>query len=171
MIKIEDNFLNTQVFKNIQELYFSNQIPWTYGEVVYDHELKSDAFKLDNYQFSHLLYSYEQPSSNLFEQVVPVLNSIDLATICKVKVNMNTRTSKIVEHGFHTDVPFKCKTSILYLNTNDGYTIFEDGTKIESVENRLVTFDSHIKHTGTSCTNQKVRLVLNINYFAFDPHK
>ena len=169
MIKIEDNFLNTQVFKNIQELNFSNQIPWTYGEVVYDHELKSDAFKLDNYQFSHLLYSYEQPSSNLFEQVVPVLNSIDLATICKVKVNMNTRTSKIVEHGFHTDVPFKCKTSILYLNTNDGYTIFEDGTKIESIENRLVTFDSHIKHSGTSCTNQKVRLVLNMNYFAFDP--
>lgn len=169
MIKIEENFLDTQVFKNIQELYFSNQIPWTYGEVVYDHELKSDAFKLDNYQFSHLLYSYEQPSSNLFEQIVPVLNSIDLATICKVKVNMNTRTSKIVEHGFHTDVPFKCKTSILYLNTNDGYTIFEDGTKIESVENRLVTFDSHIKHSGTSCTNQKVRLVLNMNYFAFDP--
>ena len=169
MIKIEDNFLDTQVFKNIQELYFSNQIPWTYGEVVYDHELKSDVLKLDNYQFSHLLYSYEQPSSNLFEQIVPVLNSIDLATICKVKVNMNTRTSKIVEHGFHTDVPFKCKTSILYLNTNDGYTIFEDGTKIESVENRLVTFDSHIKHSGTSCTNQKVRLVLNMNYFAFDP--
>ena len=169
MIKIEENFLDTQVFKNIQELYFSNQIPWTYGEVVYDHEFKSDALKLDNYQFSHLLYSYEQPSSNLFEQVVPVLNSIDLATICKVKVNMNTRTSKIVEHGFHTDVPFKCKTSILYLNTNDGYTIFEDGTKIESVENRLVTFDSHVKHSGTSCTNQKVRLVLNMNYFAFDP--
>ena len=169
MIKIEDNFLDTQVFKNIQELYFSNQIPWTYGEVVYDHELKSDVFKLDNYQFSHLLYSYEQPSSNLFEQIVPVLNSIDLATICKVKVNMNTRTSKIVEHGFHTDVPFKCKTSILYLNTNDGYTIFEDGTKIESVENRLVTFDSHVKHSGTSCTNQKVRLVLNMNYFAIDP--
>ena len=169
MIKIEDNFLDTQVFKNIQELYFSNQIPWTYGEVVYDHELKSDAFKLDNYQFSHILYSYEQPSSNIFEQVVTVLNSIDLATICKVKVNMNTRTSKIVEHGFHTDVPFKCKTSILYLNTNDGYTIFEDGTKIESVENRLVTFDSHVKHSGTSCTNQKVRLVLNMNYFAFDP--
>ena len=60
-------------------------------------------------------------------------------------------------------------TSILYLNTNDGYTIFEDGTKIESVENRLVTFDSHIKHSGTSCTNQKVRLVLNMNYFAFAP--
>ena len=47
---VNQNFtdLDTQVFKNIQKLYFSNQIPWTYGEVVYDHELKSDALKLDN---------------------------------------------------------------------------------------------------------------------------
>lgn len=170
MIKIEDNFLDTQVFKNIQELYFSNQIPWTYGEVVYDHELKSDALKLDNYQFSHLLYSYEQPSSNLFEQIVPVLNSIDLATICKVKVNMNTRTSKIVEHGFHTDVPFKCKTAIFYLNTNDGYTRLEDDTMIESIENRLIIFDSETRHTGTTCTNQTRRLVLNINFFDYVEH-
>ena len=50
-----------------------------------------------------------------------------------------------------------------------GYTSFEDGTKVESVENRFVTFDSDIKHSGTTCTNQKVRLVLNINYFQFDP--
>ena len=84
---------------------------------------------------------------------------------------MNPRTSKIVEHGFHTDVQYKCKTGILYLNSNDGYTSFEDGTKVESVENRFVTFDSNIKHSGTTCTNQKVRLVLNINYFHFDPHK
>ena len=37
-------------------------------------------------------------------------------------------------------------TSILYINTNDGYTKFEDGTIVESVENRLVTFDSRMKH-------------------------
>jgi len=81
---------------------------------------------------------------------------------------MNPRTSKIVEHSFHIDVPFKCTTGILYLNSNDGYTSFEDGTKVESVENRFVTFDSGIKHSGTTCTNQKVRLVLNINYFTFE---
>ena len=44
----------------------------------------------------------------------------------------------------------------------------EDGTKVESIGNRLVTFDSHIKHSGTSCTDQKYRLVLNMNYFPFN---
>jgi len=171
MIKIKDNFLDRNIFQNIQKLYLSNQIPWTYGEVVFDHELESEVSRLDNYQLSHLLYSYDQPTSNLFQHIVPLLNSIDLATVTKIKVNMNPRTSTIVEHGSHTDVPYKCKTGILYLNSNDGYTSFEDGTKVESVENRFVTFDSDIKHSGTTCTNQKVRLVLNINYFHFDPHK
>ena len=35
-------------------------------------------------------------------------------------------------------------TSILYMNTNNGYTIFENGDKVESVENRLVTFPNNL---------------------------
>ena len=77
MIKIKDNFLDKNIFQNIQQLYFSNQIPWTYGEVVFDHELESEVSRLDNYQFSHLLYSYDQPTSNLFQNIIPLLNSID----------------------------------------------------------------------------------------------
>ena len=56
-------------------------------------------------------------------------------------------------------------TSILYLNTNDGYTQFENGTKIESIENRLITFPLSYRHTGTTCTNQPFRAVINFNYF------
>ena len=56
------------------------------------------------------------------------------------------------------------KTSIFYINSNDGYTEFEDGTKVESVANRLVTFPHHMKHRGTTCTNQPFRLVINFNY-------
>ena len=160
MIKIQEDFLDAQVFKDIQELFLSNQIPWMYGETLPNS---------DDFQFVHMLYTYDQPVSNYFQQIHPLLSAMDLASVCRVKANMNPRTSNIVKHGFHVDVPFKCKTSILYLNTNDGYTMFEDGTKIESIKNRLVTFDSHIKHSGTSCTNQKVRLVLNINYFEFNP--
>ena len=51
------------------------------------------------------------------------------------------------------------------MNTNDGYTEFEDGTKVESVANRLVTFPANLKHTGTSCTDEKTRIVINFNYF------
>jgi len=58
------------------------------------------------------------------------------------------------------------KTSILYINTNNGYTGFKTGEKFSSKENRLVTFDGHQLHTGTtnSC-QQPYRCVLNINYY------
>ena len=56
-------------------------------------------------------------------------------------------------------------TSIFYVNTNNGYTKFEDGTKVESVANRMVTFSTNMKHLGTSCTNEKRRIVINFNYF------
>ena len=52
------------------------------------------------------------------------------------------------------------------MNTNNGYTIFEDGTKVESVANRMITFPANLKHTGTSCTDQQVRIVINFDYFS-----
>ena len=51
------------------------------------------------------------------------------------------------------------------MNTNNGYTKFEDGTKIESVANRMVSFPTNTQHKGTSCTDQKTRVVINFNYF------
>ena len=63
------------------------------------------------------------------------------------------------------DAPFKCKTAILYINTNNGITIFETGEEIKSEENKIVMFPSNLKHTGTTHTDEKVRVVLNINYF------
>ena len=80
--------------------------------------------------------------------------------------NCNVRTENIIRHGFHVDVPtdYDSKTAILYLNTNNGYTEFENGQRVESVANRLVVFDSALKHTGTTCTDQKRRIVLNLNY-------
>ena len=81
------------------------------------------------------------------------------------------KTSEIIPHSFHTDYKItsnrydKVTTSIFYINSNDGYTEFEDGTRIESIGNRLVTFPIHLKHTGTTCTNHSVRIVINYNYF------
>ena len=56
-------------------------------------------------------------------------------------------------------------TSIFYVNSNNGYTVFEDGTKVESVANRFVSFPANMKHKGTSCTDEKIRVVINFNYF------
>ena len=55
-------------------------------------------------------------------------------------------------------------TSVYYINTNNGYAEFENGEKVESVENRIVKFQSNLKHRGTTCTNEQTRVVINFNY-------
>jgi len=87
----------------------------------------------------------------------------------RAKANITTCSEKIQIYGYHSDMPDNIanisKTAIFYLNNNDGYTIFEnDGQKIQSVENRIVIFDSNQKHSGTNCTDQKFRAVINLNF-------
>jgi hypothetical protein len=43
--------------------------------------------------------------------------------------------------------------------------LFEDGTKVDSVANRMVVFDGTTKHTGSTHTDgDRFRFVLNINF-------
>ena len=50
------------------------------------------------------------------------------------------------------------------MNTNNGWTEFENGDRVDSVENRLVIFDSQMKHAGNTSTDQKIRVLINFNY-------
>ena len=63
------------------------------------------------------------------------------------------------------------KTAIFYINSNNGYTVFKDNSKVISRENRLCLFNGHIEHAGVSCTDARRRIVLNINYLppSLDP--
>ena len=140
-----------------------------------------DKGSYDNYQLCHHIYHGTSPSIGIDPLVTPsahviipiFFSKIDAIGILRIKANLLMRTSEIIPHSFHTDYECnmgsnrydKATTSIFYLNTNDGYTEFEDGTRIESVANRLVTFPNHMKHRGTTCTNKPFRMVINFNYF------
>ena len=99
--------------------------------------------------------------------------------IYRIKCNLQVRQpeSYIVE-GFHSDLSFdmekdmaaKWTTSILYINTNNGYTEFEDGTKVESVANRVVTFPADLMHRGATQTDEQTRILINFNYLKKKNH-
>ena len=57
------------------------------------------------------------------------------------------------------------RTGVFYLNTNNGYTYFEGGERVTSVENRLVVFPSSKRHAGTTNTDADFRCVINLNWF------
>ena len=166
-MKIEDNFLAQDDFDELQTLMMGNTFSWYYNEAI-DYRGQKDRF-----MFFHMFYDEAAPRSPFIEQMNPILNKLKVLAFIRIKTNLLTRTSTIVENEFHVDLndlseekSKQVTTSIFYVNTNNGYTEFEDGTKVESVANRLVTFSLNMKHRGTSCTDEKTRVVINFNYFA-----
>jgi len=166
-MQVIDNFLDYDSFINIQQAFFSFDCKWEWSEVVERDELRTGLSDLDNYQFVHGIHGGAMPESRLFERMPPLLDKLNVAAIIRIKANLTTKTPSIVEHGYHVDQRFPhSKTAIFYLNTCDGYTSFENEGIVESVENRIVIFDSDKRHTGTSLTNDPRRVVININYFS-----
>ena len=165
-MKIEDNFLKQEEFDKIQQLMMEpSPFPWFYADrIVFEDDV-------DKFQFIHAFYDNHMPMSPFSNELDSIINIIQPFSIVKIRAKLLTRTSEIVESSFHVDIPLleenltQWTTSIFYINTNNGYTEFEDGTKVESVANRMVTFSSNLKHRGTSCTDEKIRVVINFNYF------
>jgi hypothetical protein len=164
-MKIEDDFLEQNEFDELQNLMMSNMMSWFFLDGIdYQDDVK--------YQFAHDFYKGHIPSLPDCEKLNPILEIINPISIWRIKANLLARTSNIVENLFHVDMTGlseeKLKqwtTSIFYINTNNGYTKFEDGTKVESVANRMVTFPSNLEHTFPPCTDEKTRVVINFNYF------
>ena len=128
--------------------------------------------QLDKFQFVHEFYFSYVPTSPAIKIINPLINKINPSILGKIKANLLTRTPNIIVNKFHVDFelnsPEKLKqwtTSIFYVNTNNGYTKFEDDTKVESIANRMITFPANTKHTGTSCTDEERRIIINFNYF------
>ena len=63
----------------------------------------------------------------------------------------------------HTDTPQKHMVALFSINTNNGYTLFENGDKVASVENQLVLFDGSLKHCSVAQTDENIRVNININ--------
>lgn len=162
-IIINDNFLSLEDHSNIVKLFSRPNFPWYYNSYV----VNSGE---DNFHFCHMIFqSQDMTVSNIFdyECIRSLMRKINAKALIKMKANLTTRTENIIETPFHIDFPedYGSTTGIYYLNSNNGYTFFEDGTKVNSVANRFVYFPVKLKHAGTNCTDEKTRCVININYF------
>ncbi len=169
---VQDNFLSKDYFQELKDIVFSNRFPWFMSPVLGEYTEGSVPIKTSDPGFEpmmvHMVYLDHIVSSDLFQELRPMFEEMDAFSVQKVKINWLKRQETIVEHGFHIDFPQAPEnnlTSIFYMNTNNGYTKFEDGTKIESIENRLITFPVHLKHTGSTNTcDAQFRCVMNINW-------
>ena len=64
----------------------------------------------------------------------------------------------------HRDFPKSHMVGLYSVNTNNGYTLFKDGTKVKSIENQMVIFDGKREHCSVAQTDTNVRVNVNINF-------
>lgn len=169
-IQIFENWLPQPYFDEIKYKVINPEFNWNFNDIsVYPSEKEIN--DPSEYQFNHVIYANSKPicmeTYNLFSQFI---RSLGANILLKLKLNLNPYTSTIREKAFHTDIPIlttkniKYNTGILYLNTNNGFTKFKSGETISSIENRFIVFDGDVPHCGSSCTDKKSRIVLNVNW-------
>ena len=160
-VKIVDNFLPNNAFIKIKDLIEGGYFTWYWSS----HSTGTD-------YIPQLVHGFMEGSkvSGYFElwEKSGLFKKLGAYSVASFKVNCNYKTHEQYVGVFHTDFVKEenkgLNTSILYINTNNGGTKFEDGTFVNSVANRLVTFDCSTRHAAVSCTDENRRIVLNINY-------
>ena len=160
MVEVKDNFLDKDTLVKIQKVVLADFFPYYYNDYKVE---KRD----QNFQFTHILFKSYYNQSNYFPNFVTILDQLKCKSLVRMKLNLTPRVEHITPFNYHVDIQdnLDCKTAVFYLNTTNGMTLFKTGETIKGIENRIVIFNSGLKHAGTSHTDKKVRLVLNINYY------
>ena len=178
-MKIVDNFLSEKDFKKLEETITSGKFEWTKSTILSSSRFEPN--KIYNIQFVHRFASVHTESENgilkkhrlekskYFDIIEPILDKIDYSKIIRIKANLNTGMLKPEASGYHIDIGDGKNvrpgyTGIFYVNTCNGYTLFQDGTEVKSVENRMLIFDNQLRHTGVPCSDNRYRIVINLNW-------
>ena len=170
-IKVIDNFLFYDYFKELQDLVHSNNIAWYYQKTTTNYNIASE--KDDkNFIFGHMLYNNRSIHSDYYTKFEPIKYFINRHIDCKeflrLKLNLYPNQSKKIKHRKHHDwldkdnKPIKgVKIAILNFTNCNGSTIVE-GKEIISKENKVILFKNEQEHYGITQNDKNIRLVLNI---------
>ena len=159
-----DNFLNDDDLNIVKDdlfkapLYLQNRVS---GE--------NDSNSYWDYYFSHSIYMNNKPQSTVFDNIynifIPKFEKYgSIKSLLRIKLNIYPYTETLKEHAQHIDYEFSSYGAVFSLNTCDGFTRLHDGTKIDSVENRILFFDPSLKHNSTTTTNSSARWNINFNF-------
>jgi hypothetical protein len=156
--EIIDNFLDKNIHKEIKKTMFGVDFPWYYLAQIASPDDETD------FMFNHTFYGNNQMLSQYFPTLVmPIIGNIKYNYLIRIKANLYTKKDKHIIHGFHVDSFEPHRVALYSINTNNGYTEFEDGEKFYSIENRLIIFDGKKKHRSVSQTDENIRVNININ--------
>ena len=165
-INIIDNFLKHEDWKKIHDHMMSPWFNWYYSRSHHSEEDWSYS-QLTHTFFSSSVQENLNPLISVENCLVqPILNLLSPCILIRAKANLTTPAMSMDDPSktFHNDTnAMNGITAVYYVNDNDGKTIFKDGSKVDSVANRMLIFPNHIEH-GVERATKLDRFVINFNY-------
>lgn len=168
-VEVSDNFLSLVDFevlkKRLEDSSTWGYLPDTAG--VYDQTTEDH---VNNCQMTTVIYSFSRPQNALFDFIEPVLTKAEAFLLIKAKANITFASPDNRVFGWHKDfhtAPRDTRTAVLFFDDTDGATLVETPEGVIEVEckaNRFVSFPVNYSHTGVTHTNNKRRMLLNLNY-------
>ena len=169
-LKVIDNFLNENDFN----MLINNTIGRNDGQqvqfrVVSNVENFGAIEENWSWYMINMIYSMDAPQNDIcgmiYQMFVPKFKQLaNFKTMIRIKMNAFPYTNVVKEHKKHIDYNYEHIGAVFSLNTCDGYTKFSDGTKVESIANRIVFFDASKYHQSTTTSNAKLRYNINFNF-------
>lgn len=164
MYEVIDNFLSKDDFNILKKNMLGSHFPWYFSNEITE-GTKDEKLSKDYYMIHSFYNKNDNDKSKHFELLKPILNKISFNALLRIKGNLYNHSEKLIYHKKHIDYDYKHNGAIFFVNSNDGFTILDDDTKIESIENRILFFDSTKLHNSSHCTDDHARVNININYF------
>jgi len=166
-VQIFNNFLDQEVFLEIKKFIMSPRCQWRYVNYIAHKDGRdndNDGYFVHSFKDCHpQTFEDRYPESPYFPLIVKILDKIQYQNILRIRSSLYPRRDVQKPDPFHMDYNFPHRVCILYVNTNNGYTMLESGEKIPSVENQLATFDGSEKHCSVVQTDTSARYIVNIN--------
>ena len=166
-VQIFNNFLDQEVFLEIKKFIMSPRCQWRYVNYIAHKDGRdndNDGYFVHSFKDCHpQTFEDRYPESPHFPLIVKILDKIQYQNILRIRSSLYPRRDVQKSDPFHIDYNFPHRVCIFYVNTNNGYTMFENGEKIPSVENQLATFDGSEKHCSVVQTDTPARYIVNIN--------
>ncbi len=123
-----------------------------------------------NWYATYTFYKDEEINEyfqEVYDMFIPRFQKLGIfKSLRRIKLNCYPRTETLREHKAHTDYGYGNHHygAVFSLNTCDGFTRLPDGSKANSIANRIVFFDAGKKHNSSTTTTKSARYNINFNF-------
>ena len=160
-MKVIENFLEKNDYLKLKQLIFDIDFPW---------RIRNGMVTDNVYYFTYSFFNNFVCQSTHFEKyIIPIMNKLNAKAIIQIRANL-LLNQLFEKSDLHIDnnADVNCKTAVLNFTTCDGGTELLVNNKLEfvkSVENKMIIFNSDIKHRTIASKTTSARIILNMNYF------